>query len=393
MLPRTNPHPPGTDEFYMHRALELALGGLGWTSPNPLVGCVLVRAGNIIAEGWHQRDGQEHAEVLALRACSNPRGATAYVNLEPCGHVGRQPACCAKLAEAGIARVVYGSEDANPITRGLAREWLPQHGIAVSAGVLREDCNRLLDYYLHSHRTDSAFIHLKLALSLDGKAACANGQSQWLSGPASLGLAHFLRQQHDGVLVSARTALADRARLSVRLEQLGEYYCLPPSAPPRQPVRIILDPRFELADRLAGLPLADPAGAWRGHLPQLVLAGRKDKLPGTPPRLSGLRVELLGLDCAPGGPLAWARLAVGLRELGIGSVLVEGGPGLAAEMLRQRAADKLTLVHTPRLLGADGIGFTPDWGAEAVGACPRLAHNISFGLGDDCIVSGYPEWC
>ncbi len=392
MLLGVNPHPPQSDEYFMHRALELALGGVGWTSPNPLVGCVLVKDGAIIAEGWHQRDGQEHAEVLALRACADPRGATAYVNLEPCCHVGRQPACSMELIRAGVSRVVYGSEDANPVTRGQALALLPQHGVKVSAGVLQAQCERILDYYQHYHASDQAFLHLKLALSLDGKAACFNGQSQWLSGPASLGLAHYLRQLNDGVLISAKTAKADRARLSVRLAQLNPYFTLPSTAPPRQPVRIILDPRFELAGTLGQLPLADASGNWRAELPQLVLVGRREHLPPVPPAANGLRIEVLGLDGPPKSPLDWRTIATAIRRLGINSVLVEGGPGLAAEMLRQRAACKLTLVFTPRLLGADGIGFTPAWEAETVAAGVQLADPRRFGLGDDCIVSGYPIW-
>jgi diaminohydroxyphosphoribosylaminopyrimidine deaminase / 5-amino-6-(5-phosphoribosylamino)uracil reductase len=393
MLPRSNPHPPGTDEHFMHRALELAQGGLGWTSPNPLVGCVLVRAGRIIAEGWHQRDGQEHAEALALKACPDARGATAYVNLEPCTHVGRQPACSALLAAAGVERIVYGSEDANPVTRGRALELLPALGIAVQAGVLKDECDGFLDYYQHSHRADTVFLHLKLAVSLDGKAACANGHSRWLSGPASLGLAHYLRQKYDGVLVSARTALADGARLSVRPEQLAAYCELPPTAAPRQPVRIILDPRFELAPRLGELPVADTAGAWRVHLPQLMLVGRREHLPAQTPAAKGLRVELLGLDGLGDQPLAWATLAAALRRRGLISVLVEGGPRLAAELLRQRAVHKLTLVHTPHLLGRDGLDFTPVLGCDSVSDCLSLRGVSGFRLGNDCIVSGYPNWC
>jgi diaminohydroxyphosphoribosylaminopyrimidine deaminase / 5-amino-6-(5-phosphoribosylamino)uracil reductase len=393
MFVGANPYPAGTDEYFMRRALELAQGGLGWTSPNPLVGCVLVRDGAIVAEGWHQRNGEEHAEVRALRACADPRGATAYVNLEPCAHVGRQPACCGELIKAGITRVVYGSEDANPITRGAAERLLPAQGVAVSAGVLRAECDRFLDYYQHSHLAPQAFLHLKLALSLDGKAACASGHSQWLSGPASLGLAHYLRQMYDGVLISARTALADGARLSVREDQLAQFYELPPTTPPRQPVRIILDPRFELAGQLERLPLANPAGQWRAYLPQLILAGAAQYTPAVVPQVNQLRIELVGLTADEDQPLDWLELATALRGLGLGSVLVEGGPRLAAELLRQRAAQRITLVHTPRFIGESGIGFTPSWPGTTIQTCPQLVRTQGFRLGDDCIVSGYPEWC
>ena len=234
-----NPYPAPGCEHFIHECLELALEGLGWTSPNPLVGCLLVRDGEVIGRGFHARDGEEHAEVRALRDAGDARGASAYVSLEPCSHVGRQPSCCHELAAAGVKRVVWGCDDANPLTAGRAASLLPELGVEARGGVLREQCERLLDYYLLAQRSRRPFMHLKLALSADGKIACPDGHSQWLSGPESLGYAHFLRLKYDAALVSYRTVLADDPRLTVRDEQLGAYR-RPPDSPRRQPARIVL---------------------------------------------------------------------------------------------------------------------------------------------------------
>lgn len=384
-----NPYPAPGYEHFIHECLELALEGLGWTSPNPLVGCLLVRDGEVIGRGFHARDGEEHAEVRALRDAGDARGAHAYVSLEPCSHVGRQPSCCYELAAAGVKRVVWGCDDANPLTAGRAASLLPELGVEARGGVLREQCERLLDYYLLAQRSRRPFMHLKLALSADGKTACPGGHSQWLSGPESLGYAHFLRLKYDAALVSYRTALADDPRLTVRDEQLSAYR-RPPDSVRRQPVRIVLDPRFELVDRLDQLRLGRLDGQFRSHLPRLIIAGDAELMPPT----DGLapEIRLLGLKREGDAPLDFAELAAALWELGIRSVLVEGGGALAAELLRQRLADKLTLVYTPTLIGADGLGFTPPLGCEQLDGCPRLERAEAFSLGRDAVLEGYPAW-
>lgn len=385
-----NPHPPGSDEYYIYETLELAHHGLGWTSPNPLVGALLVREGAVIGRGAHLRDGAEHAEVLALREAGDARGATCYVNLEPCAHVARQPSCCSELALAGVSRVVYGAEDADQRTAGRAQGALAAQGIACRAGVLREECARLLDYYLYAHSLSRPFIHLKLALSLDAKLACANGHSQWLSGPESLGYAHYLRQKYDAVLVGHGTVAADDPRLSVRPETLAPYRELEAGTAPRNPVRVILDPRFALLAELPRWRLGDLAGSFRSHLPRLILAGRRDALPAAaevPPH-----VELLGLEADAAGRLSFAELAQRLGDLGVRSVLVEGGARLARELLKQRMVDKVSFVYTPRLLGDDALGFSPALGCRTIEDGIHLCDCRRIAFGQDCLIEGYPQW-
>jgi diaminohydroxyphosphoribosylaminopyrimidine deaminase / 5-amino-6-(5-phosphoribosylamino)uracil reductase len=384
-----NPYTAGSDEFYMREALNSAHEGLGWSSPNPMVGCVLVRDGVVLARAGHRHDGQEHAEVLALQqAGAAAQGSTCYVTLEPCCHVCRQPACCDELVRAGVARVVYGCHDTDPRTAQLARDRLTEKGLAVTAGVLAAECERLLDSYLLARRLTRPFAHLKLALSADAKVACANGASQWLSGPQSLGLAHYLRQKYDAVLVGWRTVLADDPRLTVRPEVVVNYRPLAAGVAPRHPVRVVLDPHLRLAGQLPHLRLADFSGSFRQQLPRLVLAcGPAAQLPEAPLPAG---TEILRLSQRTEGGLAFASLLEGLWRLGVQSLLVEGGAGVAQELLHQRQVDKLTLVFTPLLIGSDGLGFSPPLHLQALAEAPRLAQPEYELLGPDVALTGYP---
>ncbi|MBN2081460.1 bifunctional diaminohydroxyphosphoribosylaminopyrimidine deaminase/5-amino-6-(5-phosphoribosylamino)uracil reductase RibD [bacterium] len=390
MNTKVNPYTPGTHEYYMYEALRLAHGGMGWAAPNPMVGCVLVREQRIIGGGFHARDGEQHAEVNALENAGDARGATAYVSLEPCSHQGRQPSCCHELARAGIAHVVWGADDVDPRTAGCARAVLAELGITNCGRALVPECTQFLDYYLQARRLARAFMHLKLALSLDGKVACANGDSQWLSGPASLGYAHYLRYKYDAVLVSYRTVFADNPHLTVRPEVLATYHEPTAQARLRQPVRVVLDARFEIIPRLTSLNLGNLTGDnFRETLPRLIVIGAQAHLPRTPQ--ADPQIALVGLPTV-NGRLAFKEISSTLFGIGIHSVLVEGGGGLAAAMLAQQAVDKLTLVYTPHLIGADGIGFTPAMGLIKLADGVRLESSSSMILGSDALMEGYPKW-
>jgi diaminohydroxyphosphoribosylaminopyrimidine deaminase/5-amino-6-(5-phosphoribosylamino)uracil reductase len=390
MLSQENPYPSGSDEYFMLEALTLAQGGMGWASPNPLVGCVLTRDGQIIGRGFHARDGQRHAEVQALLDADNAAGATAYVSLEPCSHVGRQPSCCHELARAGVTRVVWGARDVDPRSAGQADSALRELGIAATGRSLVGECEQFLDYYLSARSHQRSFAHLKLALSLDSKLACPTGHSQWLSGPQSHGYAHYLRLKYDAVLVGYRTVLADNPRLTVRSDVLGAYRNPTPAWHLRQPVRIALDPRGELIPQLAGLALARTKdGDFRERLPRLILVCAGNH---APEKLSVPHAQVISLNADAGGRLSFAELFDKLFALGVHSVLIEGGGGLAAELIRQQAADKLTLVYTPRLIGADGIGWTPELDCREIADCPRISTEDPQILGNDVIWEGKPVW-
>jgi diaminohydroxyphosphoribosylaminopyrimidine deaminase/5-amino-6-(5-phosphoribosylamino)uracil reductase len=374
----------------MHEALLLAEAAMGRTSPNPAVGAVIVRDGAIIGRGAHRQVGEGHAEVNALLDAGDARGATCYSTLEPCSHIGLQPACCNALTEAGVTRVCFGCEDADLRSGGQAARLLGSQGIEVKAGVLREPCESFLDYYLLSKRRDRCFVHLKLAMSLDGKLACANGSSQWLSSGPSLGLAHYLRWKSDAILVGYRTVLHDNPRLNVRPEQLSQYYAPRGSERFRSPTRVVLDPRFELLPRLSGgsgLNIAELSGM-RADMPRLIIAGAEALLPDDTSQPDG--IEVLGL-VADGGALSLLDLCRKLNRRGIRSLMVEGGAGVARSFLAQRLCDKLTAVVTPVLIGADGLGFSPAYAADTVSQCPHM-HGVDIELLEpDVALSGYLE--
>lgn len=210
------------DAHFMARALELARKGHYTTHPNPRVGCVIVQGGQIVGEGWHERAGEPHAEVHALRAAGEQaRGATAYVTLEPCSHHGRTPPCADALVNAGVARVVAAMQDPNPEVAGRGLQRLTQAGIATESGVLEGEARKLNQGFLKRMEHGLPFVRVKLAMSLDGRTAMESGESQWITGPAARSAVQRLRAQASVVLTGADTVLADHARLTVRADELG----------------------------------------------------------------------------------------------------------------------------------------------------------------------------
>lgn len=237
-----------TDEAYMQRALELALQAEGNTSPNPMVGCVIVDAeGNIVGEGYHHKAGEPHAEVNALaEAKQMAQGATAYVTLEPCAHYGRTGPCCVALARAGIGKVVVACLDPNPKVAGQGLEYLRLQGIEVVIGVCEKEAKRLNERFFTWITKQRPFITLKYAMTLDGKIATATGDSKWITGEEARTFAHRLRKQHDAVLVGIGTVLEDDPELTTRLVR------------GKNPVRVVLDSSLKISLMAAVLnPLAD----------------------------------------------------------------------------------------------------------------------------------------
>ena len=221
------------DQEYMKRALALAERGRGWTSPNPMVGAVIVRDGRILAEGWHARYGELHAERAALaNATEDVRGATMYVTLEPCCHHGKQPPCTDAIIASGIARVVVGSPDPNPLVAGKGVAILREHGIVVEENVLREACDALNEVFLHYIREKQPFVVLKTAMTLDGKIATRTGASRWVTGEAARAHGHSLRHRYRAIMVGSGTVLADDPLLTCRIEN------------GRDPLRIVCDSRL-----------------------------------------------------------------------------------------------------------------------------------------------------
>lgn len=330
-------NPVRDDVKHMARAVELARRGWYDTPPNPRVGCVLVRDGEVIGEGWHARTGEAHAEVNALHDAGGAQGATAYVTLEPCSHHGRTPPCTAALIEAGVARVVVGVRDANPKVAGSGIEALAAAGIEVDEGVLEDECRALNPGFEMRMTRGRPRVRVKLAMSLDGRTAGAGGESRWITGEAARADVHRLRAESGAVLTGVGTLLADDPSLTVRLPADEA-----PAGNWRQPLRVVLDSRLRLppAARMLGLP-------GRTLVFTAVESGREwDALAAAGAELRRVPEADDGLD-----------LEAVLRALAgeeINDVLVEAGPTLSGALVGAGLADELVLYVAPSLIGDGG---------------------------------------
>jgi diaminohydroxyphosphoribosylaminopyrimidine deaminase/5-amino-6-(5-phosphoribosylamino)uracil reductase len=358
------------DERFMRRALQLAALGLGRTAPNPPVGAVVVRDGQVVGEDFHPRAGEPHAEALALQeAGARARGADLYCTLEPCCHQGRTPPCAEAIIAAGVARVVYAFSDPDIRCAGQGEERLRQAGLEVTAGLLRDAAQELYEPYMKHKTTGRPFVTLKLALTLDGKAAAADGSSRWITGEAARRLVHQWRNEADAVMVGSGTVLSDDPQLTVRPEPTDG----------RQPLRVIVD--TQVRTPLQARVLSEPGRC-------LVAVGQA-LLPARQAALEQAGAEVLPLPEA-GGHVDLAALMQALGQRDIMSVLCEGGPTLAAGLVRAGLVDKLRLFYAPKLLGEtgrDGLGnLRLTTMAEALPL--RLAGVES--LDPDILVTAYP---
>jgi len=312
---------------WMQRALQLAALGAGRTSPNPLVGCVVLDAnGQLVGEGFHARAGTPHAEVHALRqAGARARGGTAVVTLEPCCHHGRTPPCSEALLAAGIARVVVAMADPDPRVAGGGLRQLEAAGLEVIRGVCETEALALNAAFVHRVRSGQPLAVLKWAMSLDGRTALPNGSSQWISGPEARAWVHGLRAGCDAVIVGGGTVRADDPLLTSRGQRQSE------------PLRVVLSRSLELPER---------AQLWDQQLAPTLVAHGPEAPAAARARLDGLGVERLELeDCEP------EALLRALAQRGCNRVLWECGPELAASALRQGCVQQLAVVVAPKLLG------------------------------------------
>jgi diaminohydroxyphosphoribosylaminopyrimidine deaminase / 5-amino-6-(5-phosphoribosylamino)uracil reductase len=338
------------DRFAMQRALALAARGLETTDPNPRVGCVIAQRGRIVAEGWHERAGEAHAEVVALRAAAGQAGGAAvYVTLEPCSHEGRTPPCVAALIAARVTRVVYAVDDPNPQVNGRGAAALRAAGITVESGLLADEATELNAGFMKRMRTGRPLLRVKLAMSLDGRTALASGESRWITGEAARHDVQLWRARSSAVLTGVGTVLADDPRLDVRLPDE------PGAGARRQPLRVVLDTRLRTP------PDSRMFGTGAEVVILTALAGADDRRAAAL-SASGARVESLP---AGAGGVALPAVLDRLGELELNEVLVEAGATLAGELLRQGLADELLLYVGPRLLGPS---------ARALVALPELAE-------------------
>ncbi|WP_325918524.1 bifunctional diaminohydroxyphosphoribosylaminopyrimidine deaminase/5-amino-6-(5-phosphoribosylamino)uracil reductase RibD [Pseudomonas frederiksbergensis] len=361
------------DAHYMARALELARRGHYTTHPNPRVGCVIVRDGEVVGEGWHIRAGEPHAEVHALRAAGdNARGATAYVTLEPCSHHGRTPPCADALVNAGVARVVAAMQDPNPEVAGRGLQRLAQAGIATDSGVLEGEARKLNEGFLKRMEHGLPFVRVKLAMSLDGRTAMESGESQWITGPAARAAVQRLRAQASVVLTGADTVLADNARLTVRADELGldaEQTALVMSRPP---LRVLVDGRLRV-------PLDAPFFKAGPALVATCMAVEEQYANG--PECMIVADE--------DGQVDLRRLLVELAARGVNEVLVEAGPRLAGAFARQGLVDEFQIFVAGKFLGSSARPLL-DWPLAHMKDAPQLKIIDIRAVGDDWRVIAVP---
>lgn len=364
------------DARHMARALELARKGVYSTHPNPRVGCVIVRDGETVGEGWHVQAGGPHAEVHALRqAGDRARGATAYVTLEPCSHHGRTPPCADALVAAGVARVVVAMQDPNPQVAGQGLERLRQAGIAVTCPLLATEARALNPGFLKRMEHGQPYIRVKLAMSLDGRTAMASGESQWLTGPAARSAVQRLRAQSSAVLTGADSVIADGARMTVRAAELGLDAETVELATRRTPLRILIDGRLRVPLDApffqAGPALVVTCADAAAH-PQYAQGGH----------------ELLSLR-GDDGQVDLPKLSIELARRGINEVLVEAGASLAGAFAKQGLVDEYQLFIAAKFMGSTARPLL-DWPLERMSEAAPLQIIEMTAVGDDWRVIAVP---
>jgi diaminohydroxyphosphoribosylaminopyrimidine deaminase/5-amino-6-(5-phosphoribosylamino)uracil reductase len=364
---RVREHPD--DQHYLRMACRLALKGAGRTSPNPMVGAVLVRNGKIVGSGFHKVAGGDHAEIVALkRAGAKAKGATLYINLEPCSHFGRTPPCSRSLIRAGIKEVVAGMRDPNPRVSGSGFRALRRAGIRVRSGILEQECQRLNEAFCKFITRHRPFVILKLAATLDGKIAARSGDARWISDADSRTNVHRLRNQVDAVLVGARTAVADDPQLTCRI----------PGG--RNPRRIVLDGRLHLSLAAKVLRLADPEKTI------IVTSAQAAQKKTRAIEARGAQVWKFPLRQ---GKVPWAPFLRKLADTGTVSLLIEGGATTAASALKEKAVDKILFYYAPKILGGDGRVMIDGLGIDQVKRSIAVQGVKVQKSGADLRVTGY----
>ncbi|MDO4952571.1 MAG: bifunctional diaminohydroxyphosphoribosylaminopyrimidine deaminase/5-amino-6-(5-phosphoribosylamino)uracil reductase RibD [Synergistaceae bacterium] len=354
------------DILYMKRAIELAKQGGRDTSPNPCVGCVIVRDGRIISEGWHHKYGSDHAEADAIKnASGNIEGSSVYVTLEPCSHYGKTPPCAKLLAELHPKEVIAGMGDPNPKVNGKGIEILREAGITVRMPLLEKECRRLNKGFLSRIERGRPWVTIKSGISLDGKIALNNGESKWITGESSRLEAQRLRAENDALLTGAGTVIADDPKLTVR------------DVPGRNPLRAVIDPSLRTPENAAIFEDGNVVFYADAAVPEDKIRSFEEK---------GAKVECI--DFKSERPLA--NILSKMGENGINYLLVEAGARTVSAFLSEGLADELDLFVAPKLIGS-GLGFTEGFEIASLGSAFRLKELSAEACGEDLRIKGVTE--
>ncbi|MFH1803502.1 MAG: bifunctional diaminohydroxyphosphoribosylaminopyrimidine deaminase/5-amino-6-(5-phosphoribosylamino)uracil reductase RibD [Pseudomonadota bacterium] len=357
------------DRHFMRVALSLSKRGLGIVWPNPSVGCVIIRGGEIVGRGWTQKGGRPHAERMALTMAGNrASGATAYVTLEPCSHHGVTPPCASGLIEAGVVRVVSAQEDPDTRVSGRGHQMLRDAGIRVDIGLMGDEARRINAGFLSRITRNCPLVTLKLAATLDGRSALANGQSQWITGAQARNRGHMLRASHDAILIGADTVLADNPELTCRIAGLGD----------RSPVRIIMDRTGKVAAGCKLVQTAAKTPTW------LVTSDENADICRN--RFANSKVEVIAAAC-DANHLDLKDILHRLADKGLTRILIESGGRLAAGFIGAGLVDRIVHFSAPGFIGAEGLPMIGDLMLDDLANMPRY-HRIRFEkTGEDFMIT------
>lgn len=360
------------DRDFMNMALDLAERGQGYTTPNPMVGAVVVKAGKVVGAGYHQKAGGPHAEVNAINAAGDSaRGATLYVTLEPCNHTGRTPPCTQKILTAGISQVHVAMKDPNPNVTGGGSDYLRARGLKVREGLCEERARKINESFIKYITTGRPFVIVKCAATLDGQIATRTGDAKWVTGPASRRFVHQLRHACDAIMVGIETVKRDDPSLTTRLEEIRGM----------DPVRIVLDTRLSIPENARLLHLTSSANT-------IIVTG---------PAVSAekaARIERTGVKLLA-APLVDGRIALDplmdqLGATGITSLLIEGGSRVICSAFQAGIVDKIFFFYAPKIAGGnDGFAICSGPGPERMDRCIGIRDTEVKCFDGDVMISGY----
>ena len=364
-----------TDRDYMQRAIELARRGEGWVNPNPLVGAVIVKDGRVIAEGWHHKYGELHAERDALRALKEPaEGATIYVTLEPCCHYGKQPPCTLAIMEHGISRVVIGSRDPNPLVAGKGVRMLREHGITVVEDFMREECDALNPVFFHYITTGRPYVKMKYAMTADGKIATKTGASKWITSEEARELVHDWRNACRGIMAGIGTVLADDPLLN----------CRKPGG--RDPVRIICDSRLRIPEDSQICRTAQKYETIVACALSEDADRRSEEMRAKAERLRQQGVEVWSVT-AQDGSVDLKELVKRLGKRGIDSILLEGGGTLNESALRAGIVQEVNAFVAPKIFGGKARSPVEGTGVEVPQEALQMEMKQVRQVGKDLLIT------
>ncbi len=367
------------DSACMARAIHLARQGWYTTRPNPRVGCVIVKDGEIVGEGFHCRVGEPHAEVNALRdAGEQAHGATAYVTLEPCSHHGRTPPCASILAEAGVSRVALGMIDPNPVVSGSGIKFLQGFGIEVTKDILRTEAEKLNPGFIKRMITGLPYIRIKMAMSLDGRTAMASGESQWITGPEVRAEVHRMRAASGAVLTGIGTVTVDNPSLTFRA---SEHESLRTDIPVNaaQPLRVVCDSRARMSPQSRMLRLEGQT--------LVITTVENDNCRA----LAQAGADILRIDAGEDGKLPLDAVMKELAGREINDVMVESGAGIAGELLDIGLVDEIVIFMAPHIMGDNARGLFRLPALEKMSERKKLRISDIRAVGADWKITVFPE--